>query len=130
MKYDTQHTFAIFRGDLVTYNSAIGNSNQISSTGFSAVTLPVSNYISSLSTGSQIYASTVIYNIGGTYTCKIADMLHYLTSQSTVKNIEIVTDPERLRHGKHVYKIQRTDRTLLKRMIPVSKKIGIADRNY
>ena len=63
LKYDTQHTFAIFRGDLVTYNSAIGNSNQISSTGFSAVTLPVSNYISSLSTGSQIYASTVIYNI-------------------------------------------------------------------
>jgi len=37
------------------------------------------------------------YNIGGTYTCKIADMLNYLISQSTVKNIEIVTDPERLR---------------------------------
>jgi GDPmannose 4,6-dehydratase len=37
------------------------------------------------------------YNIGGTYTCKISDMLNYLISQSTVKNIEIVTDPERLR---------------------------------
>jgi len=37
------------------------------------------------------------YNIGGTYTCKIADMLNYLISQSTVDNIEIVTDPERLR---------------------------------
>ena len=37
------------------------------------------------------------YNIGGQYTCKIADMLNYLISQSTVKNIEIVTDPERLR---------------------------------
>ena len=37
------------------------------------------------------------YNIGGNYTCKIADMLYYLISQSTVKNIEIVTDPERLR---------------------------------
>lgn len=37
------------------------------------------------------------YNIGGTYTCKIADMLNYLISQSTVNNIEIVTDPERLR---------------------------------
>jgi len=37
------------------------------------------------------------YNIGGTYTCKIADMLNYLINQSTVKNIEIVTDPERLR---------------------------------
>jgi GDPmannose 4,6-dehydratase len=37
------------------------------------------------------------YNIGGTYTCKIADMLNYLISKSTVNNIEIVTDPERLR---------------------------------
>ena len=37
------------------------------------------------------------YNVGGTYTCKIEDMLNYLISQSTVKNIEIVTDPERLR---------------------------------
>ena len=37
------------------------------------------------------------YNIGGTYTCKIEDMLNYLISQSTVKNIEIVTDSERLR---------------------------------
>ena len=38
------------------------------------------------------------YNIGGTHTCKIADMLNYLISQSTVADkIEIVTDPERLR---------------------------------
>ena len=37
------------------------------------------------------------YNIGGDYTCKIGDMLNYLISQSTVKNIEIVIDPERLR---------------------------------
>jgi GDPmannose 4,6-dehydratase len=37
------------------------------------------------------------YNIGGTYTCKIADMLNYLISKSTISNIEIVIDPERLR---------------------------------
>ncbi len=37
------------------------------------------------------------YNIGGTYTCTIGDMLNFLISQSTVPNIEIVTDPERLR---------------------------------
>jgi len=37
------------------------------------------------------------YNIGGTYTCKIGDMLNFLINQSTVPNIEIVTDPERLR---------------------------------
>ena len=37
------------------------------------------------------------YNIGGTYTCKVGDTLNYLISKSTVKNIEIVTDPSRLR---------------------------------
>tara|TARA_B110000977_G_scaffold51439_1_gene69878 strand:- start:1298 stop:2305 length:1008 start_codon:yes stop_codon:yes gene_type:complete len=37
------------------------------------------------------------YNIGGKKTMKISEMLNYLISQSTVDNIEIVTDPERLR---------------------------------
>lgn len=37
------------------------------------------------------------YNIGGTYTCTIADMLKTLVSMSTVKNIRVETDPERLR---------------------------------
>ena len=37
------------------------------------------------------------YNIGGTYTCTIKQMLYYLISRSKVKGIEIVTDPERLR---------------------------------
>lgn len=37
------------------------------------------------------------YNIGGNYTCKVGDTLQTLISLSTVKNIEVVTDPERLR---------------------------------
>lgn len=37
------------------------------------------------------------YNIGGTYTCTIADMLRYLLSASTTKNIKTEIDPERLR---------------------------------
>jgi GDPmannose 4,6-dehydratase len=37
------------------------------------------------------------YNIGGTYTCKIGDMLNYLISKSTVKDIRIEIDSERLR---------------------------------
>ena len=37
------------------------------------------------------------YNIGGTYSCTVGDMLNHLVGLSTVKNIEIVTDPERLR---------------------------------
>ena len=37
------------------------------------------------------------YNIGGSYSCSIKDMLNYLISQSTVKGIKVVTDKERLR---------------------------------
>jgi GDPmannose 4,6-dehydratase len=37
------------------------------------------------------------YNIGGTYTCTIGEMLEMLISLSTAKNIKITTDPERLR---------------------------------
>lgn len=37
------------------------------------------------------------YNIGGTYTCSIKDMLNTLISMSTVRNISVETDSERLR---------------------------------
>ena len=37
------------------------------------------------------------YNIGGSYSCTVKEMLEYLLSQSTVKNIQVITDPERLR---------------------------------
>ena len=37
------------------------------------------------------------YNIGGNFTCKVGDTLEKLISLSTVKHIEVITDPERLR---------------------------------
>lgn len=37
------------------------------------------------------------YNIGGTYTCTIREMLDKLISFSSKKNIEVLVDPERLR---------------------------------
>ncbi|MDG0980799.1 MAG: GDP-mannose 4,6-dehydratase [Halieaceae bacterium] len=37
------------------------------------------------------------YNIGGTYTCTIREMLNTLLAMSTVKDIKVETDPERLR---------------------------------
>lgn len=37
------------------------------------------------------------YNIGGSHTCSVGDMLEYLLSQSTVKNIKVEIDPGRLR---------------------------------
>lgn len=37
------------------------------------------------------------YNIGGSFTCSVAEMLDYLISQSTVKDISIETEAARLR---------------------------------
>lgn len=37
------------------------------------------------------------YNIGGTYSCSVRDMLNYLISLSTCKEIRIEVDPDRLR---------------------------------
>lgn len=37
------------------------------------------------------------YNIGGSYTCSVGDMLGYLLSRSTRSDIAVETDPERLR---------------------------------
>ena len=37
------------------------------------------------------------YNIGGTDTCTIGEMLQTLISMSSVKSIAVETDPERLR---------------------------------
>ena len=37
------------------------------------------------------------YNIGGTYTCTVREMLNYLLENSKVKNIKIVVESERLR---------------------------------
>lgn len=37
------------------------------------------------------------YNIGGSYTCSVRDMLGHLVSLSTCKNIKIEIDPDRLR---------------------------------
>lgn len=37
------------------------------------------------------------YNIGGTYSCSVGDMLRYLISISTAKEIRVETEPSRLR---------------------------------
>jgi GDPmannose 4,6-dehydratase len=41
--------------------------------------------------------SGAYYNIGGTYSCSVGDMLRTLLDLSTVKDIRVETDPERLR---------------------------------
>ena len=50
------------------------------------------------------------YNIGGTYTCKIADVLNFFLERSTVKNIEVIIDPERLRPIDADLQVPNTDK--------------------
>ncbi|MDQ7075213.1 MAG: GDP-mannose 4,6-dehydratase [Gammaproteobacteria bacterium] len=50
------------------------------------------------------------YNIGGNYTCSIADMLNSLIALSTVKNIQVETDPERLRPIDADLQVPNTDK--------------------
>lgn len=38
-----------------------------------------------------------VYNIGGNYSCTVREMLDYLISKSTAKNIKVETDSQRLR---------------------------------
>jgi GDP-mannose 4,6-dehydratase len=50
------------------------------------------------------------YNIGGTHSCTIRDMLDHLLSLSTVKDIKIVTDPDRLRPIDADLQVPNTDK--------------------
>tara|TARA_R100001377_G_scaffold81970_1_gene61886 strand:- start:5383 stop:6447 length:1065 start_codon:yes stop_codon:yes gene_type:complete len=50
------------------------------------------------------------YNIGGDYSCTIKEMLNYLLSQSTIKNIKVVTDQKRLRPIDADLQVPNTDK--------------------
>ena len=50
------------------------------------------------------------YNIGGTHSCTIREMLGHLLSLSTVKDIKVVTDPDRLRPIDADLQVPNTDK--------------------
>ncbi len=50
------------------------------------------------------------YNIGGTYTCSIGEMLNTLISMSTIKGIKVETDSERLRPIDADLQVPNTDK--------------------
>lgn len=54
------------------------------------------------------------YNIGGTYTCSVKDMLNTLISMSTFKSIDVETDPERLRPIDADLQVPNTEKFKLK----------------
>ena len=63
---DLQHTFAIFRGDLVTYNSPVIGTSSIASTDLTLGIIASSANISSLQPGTQIYGVTAVRTVEGT----------------------------------------------------------------
>ena len=83
---DLQHTFAVFRGDLNTYNSAIGNTLNFSATGLTTATYTCSNYLSSLHSGTQIYGVSTVYNISGSEYVESSNTYTNLISSNTTTN--------------------------------------------
>ena len=63
---DLQHTFAVFRGDLVTYNSPVIGTSSIASTDLTLGIIASSANVSSLQPGTQIYGVTAVRTVEGT----------------------------------------------------------------
>jgi len=63
---DLQHTFAIFRGDLVSYNSAVLGTSGIGTSELTGTVITSTSSMSSLLPGTQIYGVTAISSIAGT----------------------------------------------------------------
>jgi hypothetical protein len=63
---DLQHTFATFRGDLVTYNSPVIGTSSIASTDLTLGIIAASANVSALQPGTQIYGVTAVRTVEGT----------------------------------------------------------------
>jgi hypothetical protein len=125
---DTQHTFGIFRGDLITYNAAIGSNNTAAATGLTTEVIPCSNYISSLSSGTQIYGVSIVYNIStDEYVESIPVYSNLISSNYTSSNylVELtwtgagITNPLFY----HVYKKPQLSSDLIERKITNTNEI-------
>ena len=131
---DVQHTFALFRGDLITYNAAIGSSNTAAATGFTNQVIPCSNYISSLSSGTQIYGVTIVYNIStDEYVESIPAYSNLVSSNYTSSNylVELswtgagITNPLFY----HVYKKPQLSSDLIERKLTNTNEIQYPSYN-
>lgn len=60
---DLQHTFAIFRGDLIDYNSAALGATTLNTNAITATVIPCSANYSSLTSGTQIYGISAVRSI-------------------------------------------------------------------
>lgn len=63
--YDPQHTYAVFRGDLITNNVSVLSSASIGSTNITITAESTNSTLSSLKPGNQIYGISAVVNISG-----------------------------------------------------------------
>ena len=127
---DLQHIFAIFRGDLITYNSALMANNKVSSSGLTSSVIPCSNYISSLDAGTQIYGVSVVSNISLTeYGESVPTYTSQISTNTTSSNYltEISWSGSGISNPMfyHVYKRPRLASELIER-----KLTNVSDINY
>ena len=87
---DLQHTFGIFRGDLVTYNSGILGTANIGTNDISAVVISSSSTETYLKPGSQVYGVSAVMLVDGTHFEETVPSYVSLLSTNTTKSSYIV----------------------------------------
>lgn len=83
---DLQHTFGVFRGDLVSYNVPTIGTAGISTTGMSLNIIGCSSDRSSLYPGTQIYGATAVRAINGTDYVETVPTYKSVISTNTTAN--------------------------------------------
>jgi hypothetical protein len=131
---DLQHIFATFRGDLITYNSALMGNNQVNSSTLSSNVISCSNYLSSLDTGTQIYGVSVVSNISLTeYGESIPIYTSKISSDTTNSNylVELSWSGSGISNPMfyHVYKRPKLASELVERKLTYTSEISYAPYN-
>jgi len=131
---DTHHIFATFRGDLITYNSALMGTQKVAQSSLSTSILPCSNYRSSLDSGTQIYGVSVVSNISLTeYGESIPTYTSEISSNTTIGNYmsEINWSGTGLSNPMfyHIYKRPKLASELLERKLTYISEINYSTYN-
>lgn len=131
---DTHHIFATFRGDLITYNSALMGTQKVAQSSLSTNILPCSNYRSSLDSGTQIYGVSVVSNISLTeYGESIPTYTSQISTNTTTGNYmaEINWSGTGLSNPMfyHIYKRPKLASELLERKLTYVSEINYSSYN-
>lgn len=126
--YDPQHTFAIFRGDLVNYNSAVLTNNNISTTDISCTILTTNAQFTSLKPGTQIYGVSAVCGVDGdSYQETIPTYKSILSTSTTTGNYIVDVNFTGLGLTSqlfyHIYKRQLTNSETIEKRLTQNNQI-------